>query len=104
MFIQTFFELTKKKQKSSSAENRRPYIVNEIIETEIEYVKSLSYLLTNYLSNIQDLISPMDLNNIFSNIIWIYNINSEFEKELLKTRNNENYLSDMINIFEKYVK
>eukprot|EP01091_Cochliopodium_minus_P003988 TRINITY_DN13914_c0_g1_i1.p1 TRINITY_DN13914_c0_g1~~TRINITY_DN13914_c0_g1_i1.p1 ORF type:complete len:329 (+),score=73.68 TRINITY_DN13914_c0_g1_i1:102-1088(+) len=82
--------------------DRKTLLVMEIIATESDYVKSISYLLKNYLSVLENTITTNDINLIFSNIIWIFNINSEFESELKEFQRNQGDMSEMFDILSKY--
>jgi hypothetical protein len=84
--------------------DRKKLLVSEIISTENEYVKSMSYLLQNYLRVLQDTMTTNDINLIFSNMIWIFNINSEFESELNEFKKNDCEMKEMFEILSKYVK
>lgn len=84
--------------------DRRGMLILEIIETESEYVKSISYLLQNYLRKLQEFVEPTDINIIFSNIIWIYNINSEFQSELEEFKKNTQKIDQLFFILRKYVR
>ena len=87
----------------SKINDRKKLLILEIIETESEYVNSLCYLLQHYLKSLQESMNHNDINLIFSNVIWIFNINSEFESELKTFKTNPHQTDLLFSILRKYV-
>lgn len=79
-------------------------MITEIIDTESEYVRSIEIFLKTYLKELQDLIETNEFKIMFSNLIWIYNINSEFEIELKNFQKKNLPMLEMCSILKKYVK
>ena len=69
---------------------RRKMVFQELLETERNYVKLLSYVLDQYHKNLEisQIISGTDLRQIFGNLPEICKMHGELEKELEKVMAN----------------